>query len=269
MTTRGNNYKLPNVNCKLIFWKVIMKIFIDYHIHSIYSRNRHGKSTVEEIVEKAVKLGLKEIAISDHGPRHFLFGTKKGDLCKIRNEINKLKEKYPDIKVLLGVEANIISLEGDTEINEVVKECDIILLGFHYGALFKTFKDFWILLVMNFLSNIFGIGKNKMIDINTKAVEKALLKHDVDILTHPGDKIPVDIDRVAKVAEKTNTMLEINDSHRHLNVNEIKIASKYDVKFVIGSDAHHEERVGNYNDALKRAEEAGLDLSRIVNLVES
>lgn len=246
-----------------------MKIFIDYHIHSIYSRNRHGKSTVEEIVEKAAKLGLKEIAISDHGPRHFLFGTKKGDLRKIRDEINSLKKKYPEIKVLLGVEANIISLEGETEIDEVSKECDIILLGFHYGALFKSFKDFWILLIMNFLSNSFGIGKKRMIDINTRAVEKALLKYDVDILTHPGDKIPVDIARVAKVAEETNTILEINDSHRHLNVNEIKVASKYDVKFVIGSDAHDAERIGNHNDALGRAKEAGLDLKRVVNLIES
>lgn len=51
-----------------------MRILSDYHTHTIYS---HGKGTIEENVEAARKIGLKILAISDHGPGHMGFGIKK------------------------------------------------------------------------------------------------------------------------------------------------------------------------------------------------
>ena len=60
--------------------------------------------------------------------------------------------------------------------------------------------------------------------------------------------------------------MEISTHHPHLTVDEIKTAMKENVKFVISSDAHNPERVGDYAGGLERAEAAGLDLSRIVNL---
>lgn len=36
----------------------------DYHIHSLHSTD--GKSSIEDICEQAIKIGLKEIAITDH-----------------------------------------------------------------------------------------------------------------------------------------------------------------------------------------------------------
>ena len=49
------------------------------------------------------------------------------------------------------------------------------------------------------------------------------------------------------------------------------IAAKYDVQFVIGSDAHHHvpEKVGSFEGPLARALEAGLDPARIVNIEKS
>ena len=61
-------------------------------------------------------------------------------------------------------------------------------------------------------------------------------------------------------------MIEINAKHKHLTIDEIKLASKYDVKFVIGSDAHISSKVGSFEEPLKRALEAGLDPERIVNI---
>ena len=63
--------------------------------------------------------------------------------------------------------------------------------------------------------------------------------------------------------------MEINNSHKHMSVDEIKIAMKEkDVKFVIGSDAHSPEWVGTFEKGLARAFEAGLSVDRIVNIVE-
>ena len=61
-------------------------------------------------------------------------------------------------------------------------------------------------------------------------------------------------------------MIEINAKHKHLTVEEIKTASKFDLKFVIGSDAHIPEKVGEFEEPLARAIEAGLDPERIVNI---
>ena len=65
------------------------------------------------------------------------------------------------------------------------------------------------------------------------------------------------------------TLIEINDKHQHLTVDEIRIAVKYDVQFVIGSDAHVPEKVGSFEGPLARALEAGLDPARIVNIEKS
>jgi putative hydrolase len=86
-------------------------------------------------------------------------------------------------------------------------------------------------------------------------------------LTHPGDKGRVDLDAVFKACEETGTYLEISNRHRQLTVEEIRIAAKYDVKFIIGSDAHVPQRVGTCENAVRRIIEAGTDEKRIVNLI--
>ena len=244
-----------------------MKTYADYHIHSKYSKNKHGKGTLEEITQRAVELGLEEIAVTDHGLKHFMFGIKRKNVKKARYEINELNKKYPQIKILLGIEANLTSMDGQSDIDdEIIKNCDIVLLGFHYGVTFKSIKDAFVLLILNYFANFSSRLKRKMIDINTKAIENVMHKYDIDILTHPGDKVFVDIERIAKAAEETNTILEINDSHGHLNIEEIKKASKYNIKFAIGSDAHTVENIGNCDEGIKRAIEAGLDFKRIINI---
>lgn len=51
-----------------------MNLYGDYHTHTIYS---HGSGTIEDNVKAAINKGLKEIAICDHGPGHYLYGVKK------------------------------------------------------------------------------------------------------------------------------------------------------------------------------------------------
>ncbi len=237
-----------------------MRTIADYHVHSTYSRRNHGKSTIEEIVEKAVERNLEEIAVTDHGPKHYLYGIQEEKIPEAKEIILQMRKKYPQIKILLGVEANILDYEGTTDISEnVVKHCDIILCGYHMGALFSSVKDAFKFTVKNRFST-------NMADENATALANAMKRYKINILTHPGDKIPCNINIVAKAAEETGTILEINNSHGHLNVEEIKIASKYDVRFVINSDSHIKDKIGSYENGLKSAIDAGLDLSRIINL---
>ena len=126
-----------------------MKIFADYHTHTVYS---HGKGTIRENVESAIKKGLKEIAITDHGPRHMTFGVSKDKIKKMRKEIDQLNEEYDNIKILMGLECNIISYDGSIDVDdEILEQLDILLVGFHMGARFKTLKDNYRMYIMNYL----------------------------------------------------------------------------------------------------------------------
>jgi putative hydrolase len=244
-----------------------MRLTADYHVHSTYSRHNHGKSTIEEIVQRAVDIGLEEIAITDHGPKHYMYGIRQDKIKEAKEKVIEMRERYPQIKILMGVEANILDYKGNTDItDEVLKYCDIILCGYHVGALFSTPRDAWKFLVKNKIGKINEEVLREMEARNTNAIHEVMRKNKIDILTHPGDKIPVNIDSIAAIAQETGTILEINNSHSHLNAEEIKIASKYKVKFAINSDAHIKDDIGSYNKGLKAAVDAGLDLRRIVNI---
>ena len=83
----------------------------DYHTHTPYS---HGKNTVLENATAAKAKGIKEIGITDHGFNHILFGLKRRKLADLRAEIDEA-EKLTGVKVLMGMESNITSVDGETD----------------------------------------------------------------------------------------------------------------------------------------------------------
>ena len=236
------------------------RMVYDHHTHTTFS---HGKGSIEDNVKVAVEKGLKSIAITDHGPGHLTYGIDREKINDMREEIERLKLVYPQIEILLGVEANTLRVAPYIDITEEdKKELDIVLAGYHFGILKAG-------MVPNYISNHTGLftGDNSSLRVeNTAMILNALYENDIAIITHPGDKGPFDIEDIAKACVDTDTMIEINAKHKHLTIDEIKLAAKYDVKFVIGSDAHISSKVGSFEEPLKRALQAGLDPQRIVNI---
>lgn len=245
-----------------------MNIIGDYHTHTIYS---HGKGTIRDNVEEAFKKGLKEIAICDHGPGHFTYGIKREDIKKMRKEIDELNKEFQPkgLKILLGVEANIIRYDGTIDVDdEIIEFLDILLLGYHFGALPGTFKDGYKLYILNFLSKVIPKVRKNVMEMNTLALIKAMDRYPIDIITHPGSKVYVDIRRLARKAKEKDIALEINSSHSHLTVEEIELALEEDVYFYINSDAHSPENVGNLENGIERALKGKVPIDRIKNIVE-
>ena len=108
-----------------------MKILTDFHTHTLYSKNGHGKGTIRENAESALAKGLKELWITDHGPGHFLFGIKRDKFKEVREEIDRLNTEYQGkLKIFFGVEANVMSYDGDMDVTEEEKKyLDGINLG--------------------------------------------------------------------------------------------------------------------------------------------
>ena len=241
------------------------RLTYDLHTHTRYSLGwivPHGKGTIDQNIVAAQQQGLRGIAISDHGPGHYMYGLKRKNLPEMRAEIERQKKMNPDMDIYLSVEANIMESENGLDVRkDEQSQFDFLLAGYHYGVLHCHS-------MANHLGgqSAEGARRQRLVTLNTDMYLKALYENDIKVLTHPGDKGPVDMKEVSRACAETHTLMEINSRHQHLTVDEIKIAMKEDVLFIIDSDAHTPAAVGSYLGGLQRAAEAGLDFQRIVNI---
>lgn len=252
----------------------MIKLLGDYHTHTIYSSGfkkvgTHATGTIRDNAEAALKKGLKELVISDHGPGHYIYGVRMKNIPIMREEIDRLNQEFgpKGLKILLGVEANLTGMDGTIDVDdELLKYIDFLTMGYHFGVTPKSFVDGLYLYVYNVFSKITSIGKKKMIDLNTKAYIKALDKYPIDMISHPGSKAGVNIVELARHAYKYGTALEISAKHGELSVESIKKLLDEDVIYLVNSDAHCPQDIGNVQAAIDKAKEAKLPLDRIKNI---
>lgn len=243
-----------------------MALIGDYHTHTIFSHKKHGKGTIEENVESAVRCGLRQIAITDHGFNQTTFGVKREEIQIQRAQIDELKDRYP-IEILLGVEANIISSTGEIDIQEEdYKNLDVILCGFHKLVKTTRFRDKINFVLKNMLCTFFHFTSKRQIERNTNAYISAMKKYQIDVLTHLNHGCKVDVKKVAKVAKETNTYIELNGKRLGMTDKEIYDAYKEGAKFILGSDAHAPKRVGDCHKGLQALLRLRIPNSAVINI---
>ena len=238
----------------------------DYHTHSVYSRvgpHRHGKGSIMDNVRAAHEKGLRELAITDHGPDNF-FGLDIARIADMRADIKEAMEAYPDVKVYLGVEADIVDSENGLDVAERdFLLFDFVNAGYHYVHNCHMYANLFAYRAPIFSGQIERLRKQ-----NTERIIKALTNNKIKILTHPGDKAYVDEEEIAACCAMTGTLVEINSRHSHPDADDLRIYAAHDVSFIISSDAHRPESVGVYLNSLEMALSAGIDPARIVNIEE-
>lgn len=245
-----------------------MALLADYHTHTKYSRNHHGKGTIEDNVRAAYERGLRQIAITDHGFNQKMYGVKRTDMPNVKKDIEEAKERYP-IDVLLGVEANLISSRGDIDIvDEDMDNLDILLCGFHRFVKSTSKKEQFGFVLKNIFCNIFHHTSKKQIEKNTNAYINAMRKYDIDILTHLNHVCKVNVEKVARVAKETNTLIELNGKRLGMSDEEILTCYNLGCKFVIDSDAHSPDRVGDCHLGLSAILRLRIPDSAVVNYNE-
>lgn len=241
-----------------------MILTADYHTHTKYS---HGKGTVLENAIRAKSIGLKEIGIADHGFSHPAFGLTKGVLDRFNNDCN-MATKITGVKCLCGIESNFTSIDGKVDLKPCLYDkFNLFLAGFHKFVKVDL-KTLFTLSIPNVVLSKFKAKKvcSSLIKTNTKTFVNAIKNNPIDIVTHLNYGAYANVEEVAKVAADYGTYLEISAKKVHFSDDEINAILKTDVRFVIGSDAHSIDRVGEISLAVKMLERVGFPIDRIDNV---
>lgn len=232
-----------------------MHVFADYHTHTVYS---HGTGTVEENVVAAIERGLREVAISEHASANMFYGVSEAKLRELRKEIDRMNRVYGGrIRVLMGLEANLLAA-GTCDMPKDEAMLDFALLGYHRGIFPKS--GFALRAIFETAAKRGNGEKNAEAMLATLEANRR-----VTMVAHPGLYIPMDIRLLAKGCGDLGVALEINAHHVSMIGAELQTAAAHGAKFVIGSDAHTPNRVGDVKRAIAAAAAAGLGAGDIIN----
>lgn len=233
-----------------------MRLLFDLHTHTVFS---HGTGTIEDNVKVAKQKGLSVVAITDHGFEHLCYAVKRKNLAFMKSECERLSKKY-DIKVLLGVEANLLNHKGKIDVKEDdLKYLDFIIMGYH-KLIRPKFGQIWFGLISK-------INKSKkQIERNTDAYINAIKRYDIKILTHLNYGIKVNVPRLADFCKERGVLIELNGKRINFDKNETEYMKKINTKFILNSDAHKPENVGETNLGLNFVIKNNIDPENVVNL---
>ncbi len=237
----------------------------DYHTHTVFS---HGKGTIMDNALAGKILNLKELGITDHGFSHPAFGLRNRKVPKVKRFCEEAS-KETGVKVLVGIESNIIGVDGTTDLKEkYYEDFDIFLAGIHKFVLYKVGTAFSLFLP-NFFNSILkreNVSK-RLIKENTKTFINVIKNNPVDVITHLNYCCFADALEVAKVAADYGTYIEINSKKVHLQDEVINdIIAKTSANFIINSDAHSPSRVGEISLASSVVDRLGISSDRICNV---
>ncbi len=228
-----------------------MKFVADFHIHTVSSG--HAYSTIEEYVRKAKKVGLKMIAITDHGPampgapHYYHFAN-----------LRMVPRTIDGIRVLRGVEANIINDRGEIDLKDeeiLWGELDIVMATFHPRC---GYED---------------QGEAK----NTRVLLKAIQNPRINIIAHPENpKFPVNVAETVAAAKERGVLIEINNSSdvsrpgsRECALKFAKEIKRAGWKAAVGTDSHISCMLGDFRYALSIIKDAKLKASDVINTSEA
>ncbi|MDR0751837.1 MAG: PHP domain-containing protein [Christensenellaceae bacterium] len=244
---------------------MIKKITGDYHTHTKYS---DGHTSCLENITYALKAGLAEIAITDHGfnnPSRYSLTREKYQTQ--RKEIGILRDQFNDkINILHGVEADIIACDGTIDATKSdIQNMDVLILGYHSFAKSKSTRDWRKLYLNSFLSALITPSK-EVIKRNTQALIYAIKKYPIDILAHINHLLKVDCYLLSSVASDYGVLIELNEKHINFDDDIFARMLTTKVNFIINSDAHRKENVGAFPHVEAFLKKHTVPEARIVNI---
>ncbi len=218
----------------------------ELHAHSTWS---DGTASIRQMVTAARERGYSFHAVTDHSKA--LVMTNGLDAARLREqakEIAQVQAEFPDIKILRGVECDILR-DGTLDLDDdILHELDIVIASVHSG--FKLDEA-----------------------AQTARMVRAISHPAVDVVAHPTGRIvggrpgyEVNVGALIEAARDTATALEINASER-LDLRDVhaRAAREAGVLLCIDTDAHSTRMFGNIGLGILTARRAWCEPADILN----
>ncbi len=192
----------------------------DLHAHTNATDGHHS---LREMAEAAKKLGYAYLAITDHS-KHLAIahGMDEARLRRQLHAIDRLNAKLTGIRVLKGIEVDILE-DGKLDIKDsVLKQLDLTVGAIHSG---------------------FGLSRAKQ----TERIIRAMDNPYFNVLAHPTGRLinqraayELDMERVMEAALERGCYLELNGHPDRLDLKDVQCRMAKDVglKLAISTDAH-------------------------------
>jgi len=219
----------------------------DLHMHTTAT---DGKATLEEMIEAAIATGREYIAITDHSKRVTMAnGLDAKRLQQQWEEIDRLRVQYDNLKILKGIECDILEKGGMDLPDDVLAEADWVIASVHYG-------------------------QNQPLEQITARILGALENPSVDIIAHPTGRLinrrepyAVDMQQVFAAAVEHNKLLELNANPARLDLHDIHcaMAKRMGIPIVISTDAHSIDGMQVMRHGVQQAQRGGLTIADVAN----
>lgn len=217
------------------------------HVHTTYS---DGRNTVEEMAKAALELGYHYIGICEHSKAAaYANGLNETRVRAQWAEIDKANEMLDGIRVLKGIEVDIL---GDGRLDfddDFLAEFDVVVASIH-SKFSMTEKE------------------------ATERVIRAIENPHVDILGHLTGRLllsregyPLNIRAVIDAAAETQTAIEINANPARLELDwrHLAYAKEKGVQIPINTDAHSIVGLSDMHFGVGIARKGGLEKSDVQN----
>jgi DNA polymerase (family 10) len=220
----------------------------ELHIHSDWS---DGSCTMKEMVMAALEFGLQYLAITDHSQS---LGVARGldvdHLKQQRKEIDEIQQEMgEDIRILQGVEVEILADGRLDYSDEVLGELDLVIASIHTSL-------------------------RQPRDIITARLIKAIRNPHVDMIAHPtgrliGSRDPADLDMEAilETAAEHQVVLSINANPERLDLSDLhtRRAVELGCLLAVNTDAHHPEHLSFQQYGVCVARRAWVESGSVIN----
>ncbi len=219
------------------------------HFHTVFS---DGINSLAEMLEAASSLGFTYAAVCDHSKSAYYANGLTGKRISEQKELIENLRKTSGIKILQGIESDILkdgSLDYD---DEVLKQLDFIVASVH--------------------SN-FGMTEEEMTNRIIRAVENPF----TDVLGHPTGRLllrregyKVNIRKIIDACADNSVAIEINANPYRLDLDwrNIYYARKKGCLLAINADAHSTGDILYTHYGIKIARKAGTQKSEVINFFE-
>jgi putative hydrolase len=221
----------------------------DLHMHSNWS---DGGSPIEEMMYAARDLGHEYVALTDHSPRLTVArGLSPERLREQMQIVKRLNEEMAPFRILTGIEVDILDDGGLDQEEELLAELDIVVASVHSKL---------------------RMDKAAM----TRRMVMAVANPHTDVLGHCTGRLlsgrgraesDFDAEIVFEACAQFGVAVEINSRPERLDppMRLLELAMERDCIFSIDTDAHAPGQLEWQTNGCARAEQAGLDPSRVIN----